>query len=106
MRKWEVPALIPIICSLLLCACIPNIESKSPDPVEADKEADSSADQKIKKQKDNKSEMSDYDGTWYEQMPGGGILTVEDGICLPWHHPGRGLHISAELRHNAAYLAR
>ncbi len=80
MRKWEVPALIPIICSLLLCACIPNIESKSPDPVEADKEADSSADQKIKKQKDNKSEMSDYDGTWYEQMPGGGILTVEDGM--------------------------
>ena len=85
MRKWEVPALIPIICSLLLCACMPNIESKSSDPVEADKEADNSADQKIKKQKDkkqkdNKSEMADYDGTWYEQMPGGGILTVEDGM--------------------------
>lgn len=85
MRKWEVPALIPIICSLLLCACMPNIESKSSDPVEADKEADNSVDQKIKKQKDkkqkdNKSEMADYDGTWYEQMPGGGILTVEDGM--------------------------
>ena len=27
-------------------------------------------------------------------------------IYLPRHHPVRGLHISAELRHNAAYLAR
>ncbi len=27
-------------------------------------------------------------------------------IHLPRHHVVRGLHISAELRHNAAYLAR
>ena len=27
-------------------------------------------------------------------------------ICLPWYHVVRGLHISTELRHNAAYLTR
>ena len=36
MRKREVPALIPIICSMLLCACMPNVESKPQDPAEAE----------------------------------------------------------------------
>ena len=81
MRKWEVPALIPIICSLLLCACMPNIESKSPDPVEADKEEDSSADQKIKKQKDKK--QKDNKAKW-RIMTEHGTNRCRVAEYLPW----------------------
>ena len=34
-----------------------------------------------------------------------GFINDKSIVCLPRHHPVRALHISAEPRHSAAYLA-
>ncbi len=94
MKKKSCFVLTAAVCAVIFAGCAVSTQnddsgkdakkalSKVADKSAAGDKEDNKHGTGKKEKKDKKSEISDYDGTWYEQVPGGGILTVEDGRMI------------------------